>query len=117
MRLLKSAAVLALLFVGSAHATVRYTNARISEIETSEGEIYLFLEVLSGDAPPTGNAGTNLPPDRPYLMLATTATEILNRKHMVAAALTAHSTGATVRIRWDDAGATPNRVEYFLLQN
>lgn len=107
---------LGLLGVGTVHAVTRYTDARIIEIETSEQQIHLFLEVIGGDTPPSGNGGTNLPPDRPYVMLANTAEEIAVRKHLLAAALSAHATGAVVRIRWEDAGATPNRVEYFLVR-
>ena len=108
---------LGMLWIAEAHATVRYTDARIIEIETSDQEIYLFLQVLSGDAPPLGNAGTNSMPERPYLFLATNPTEIETRKHMLASALAAHTTQAVVRIRWDDASTPPNRVEYLLIRN
>lgn len=116
-RLGKALIAVGMLCFGQAHATVRYTEARIIEIETSDQEIYLFLEILSGDAPPVGNGGTNSLPNRPYLFLATNATEIANRKHMLASALAAHSTGAVVRIRWDDASTPANRVEYLLTRN
>lgn len=106
-----------LLCFGSAHATIRYTDAQIIEIETSDTQIFLFLQVLSGDAPPLGNGGTNSLPNRPYLTLANTAAEVESRKHMLAAALTAQTTGAVVRIRWDDASVTPDRVEYMLVRN
>ncbi|MBM0105758.1 hypothetical protein JM946_13535 [Steroidobacter sp. S1-65] len=105
-----------LLCFGSAHATIRYTEAQIIEIETGETQISLFLQVLSGDAPPLGNGGTNSPPNRHYLTLASTAIEVESRKHMLAAALMAQTTGAVVRFRWDDASATPDRVEYMLVR-
>ena len=117
MRALCALFAMSMLAAGAAQATIRYTDARIIEIETSEEQIHLFLEVLGGDAPPLGNGGTNMVPDRPYLMLANSAAELENRKHMYAAALAAHSAGAVVRIRWDDASVTPNRVEYFLIRN
>ena len=106
-----------LLCVGTANAAIRYTEARILEIETSDTQIYLFLELVSGDAPPLGNGGTNSLPNRHYLRLANTPDEINNRKHMLASALSAQTTGAVVRIRWDDASATPDRVEYLLVRN
>lgn len=105
-----------LLCFGSAQAAIRYTDAQIIEIESSEQQIHLFLNVLSGDAPPMGNGGTNSAPDRPYLMLANTSTEIEARKHMLATAMMAHASGARVRLRWDDASATPNRVEFLLIR-
>jgi len=74
---------LGLLGVGTVHAVTRYTDARIIEIETSEQQIHLFLEVIGGDTPPSGNGGTNLPPDRPYVMLANTAEELAVRKHLL----------------------------------
>jgi len=117
MRAVHAMFALGLLAAGTAQAVTRYTDARIVEIETGDEQIHLFLEVLGGDSPPLGNGGTNLTPNRPYLMLATSATEVTNRKHMLASALTAYSTGAVVRIRWEDATATPNRVEYFLIRN
>jgi hypothetical protein len=106
-----------LLCAGSAQATIRYVEARIIEIETSDTQIYLFLQLLSGDAPPLGNGGTNSLPNRYYLKLADTSTEIAARKHMLASAITAQTTGATVRIRWDDASVTPDRVDYLLVRN
>jgi hypothetical protein len=117
MRALHAMFAMSLLAAGAAQATDRYTDARILEIETGVQQIHLFLEVLGGDAPPLGNGGTNLLPNRPYLMLANTAAEIAERKHMYAAALAAHAAGAIVRIRWDDAAVTPNRVEFFLVRN
>jgi hypothetical protein len=46
-----------LLCVGSAQAAIRYTETQIIEIETSDTQIYLFLQLLGGDAPPLGMAG------------------------------------------------------------
>jgi hypothetical protein len=105
-----------LLGAGGAQAAVKYTDAQIIEIETSDTAIYLFFQVVSGDAPPLGNGGTNSLPNRPYLRLANTAAEIESRRHMLASAIAAQTTGAVVRIRWDDASATPDRVEYMLVR-
>ena len=113
---LHALAALALFCFGSAHAAIRYTEARIVEIETSDTSIFMFLEVLSGDAPPVGNGGTNSLPNRPYLTLATNATDVGNRKQMLSAAFLAYSTDSVVRLRWDDASATPDKVEYMLVR-
>lgn len=113
---MKGFVALALLCFGSAHAAIRYTEARIIEIEASDTSIYVFLEVLSGDAPPLGNGGTNSLPNRPYLTLATNATEVGSRKQMLSAAFLAYSTDSVVRLRWDDASVTPDKVEYMLVR-
>jgi hypothetical protein len=112
----KYVVALTALFALPANAALRYTEAHISAIETHETTIYLFLDVVSGDAPPLGNAGTNEPGGRPYLLLANSATDILNRKHELAAALVALTQGSSVRIRWDDAGTYANQVEYMLVR-
>lgn len=106
-----------LLCTASAQATVRYTEAQIIEIETSDTQIYLFLELVSGDTPPLGNAGTNALPERRYLKLANSAAEIETRKHMLASAIAAQMTAAVVRLRWDDASATPDKIDYMLVRN
>lgn len=117
MRKLTKAFIAAgLLCFGSAQAAVRYTDAQVIEIETGDLQIHLFLPLQDGDAPPMVNGSTNSTPNRPYLLLANTAIEIAVRKHMLAEAMMAHASGARVRIRWDDAGATPNRVEYLLIR-
>lgn len=51
-------------YAGIEGATERYTEARIDQIETSEGAIIVFLEFLSGDTPPLGNGLSNQPTAR-----------------------------------------------------
>jgi hypothetical protein len=77
-KLANGSIVAGLLCFGSANATIRYTEARIIEIETTDTQIFLFLEFLSDDAPPLGNGGSNSLPNRSYLTLANTAAEIEN---------------------------------------
>ena len=116
-KLTKTFITAGLLSFGNAQATVRYTDAQIIEIEVSDTQIFVFFQVISGDVPPLGNGGTNSLPNRPYLTLVGTAAEVASRKHMLATALAAKTSGATVRVRWDDTSATPDRVEYLLVRN
>jgi hypothetical protein len=85
-----------------AHAAERYTEARITQVETGEIYVSLFLSVVSGDAPPVGNGGSNEPVTKPFLVLANSATDIANRKHMLSAALLAYAQGSVLRFRWED---------------
>jgi hypothetical protein len=94
----------------------RYTEARITQIETSETAIFVFLQVVSGDAPPTGNGGSNEPAIKPYLVLANSVEDLAARKHYQAAALVAMTNGTVVRFRWDDAGPNANRVMVMLVR-
>lgn len=110
------AALSVALMAGSANAAERYTEARIFQIETSELGTYLFLEAVSGDAPPSGNGGTNEPLSKPYLLLARTAQEQDARKPMLACALVGLTQGTTLRFRWDDAGTTPYLITHILVR-
>src|SRR5688572_853834 len=103
------ATVTLLLSSGPALAVERFTEARITQFETSESGIILFLQVVSGDAPPVGDGGSN-EAVKPYLLLANSLEDIAARRHYQAAALVAMTTGSVVRFRWDDAGVNANRV-------
>jgi hypothetical protein len=113
---MKKLMFLAVAALGSAQAlaTERYTEARIKQTETSDTAIFVYLEVVSGDAPPTGNGGSNEPLTKPYLLLATSAQEFEARKHLLASTYVALTTGTTMRIRWDDAN---NRITHLLLRS
>jgi hypothetical protein len=106
---------MAALLVGPTIAMERYTEARISQIETGETNVLAFLEVVSGDAPPQGNGGSN-EAIKPYLMLANSAESIESRKHLLANAWIAFTRGSIVRFRWDDAGANANCVYVMLVR-
>jgi hypothetical protein len=110
------ATVALLLGSGPVLAVERYTEARITQMETGESVIWLFLEVVSGDAPPTGNGGSN-ESVKPYLILANSLEDLNARKHYQAAALVAMTTGTVVRFRWDDAGVNANRVWVMLVRS
>ena len=97
----------------SAFATERYTEARITGIDCYDLNIVVFLEYISGDGLPQGNGGSN-GAIQPFLFLATSPTDITNRKHFLAAALLAQAQNASVRIRWEDAGANANRIVVLL---
>jgi hypothetical protein len=97
-----------------AFATDRYTEARIYQIETSDLGIYVFLQVVSGDAPPQGNGGSNEPLSKPYLILAASAQEIESRKTLIASAFVALTANTVVRLRWDD---TNSRITHFLVRS
>ena len=93
----------------STFATERYTEARITGIEAYDQNILVFLQYISGDGLPQGNGGTN-GTIQPFLFLANSPTDITNRKHFLATALLAQAQNASVRIRWEDAGANANRI-------
>jgi hypothetical protein len=101
---------LALLASTAVNATERYTEGRIIQVETSDVGVLVFLQLTSGDAPPLGNGLTNQPVSQHWLYLANSATDIGNRKHLLASALSAHAIGAPVRIRWEDSGMNANRI-------
>lgn len=114
----RSALFLVLMFVcGTASATVRYTEARITQVETSDAGIYFFLQFVSGDAPPTGNGGSNEPVTKSYLILANSADDIPLRQHLLASGLVALSLGTVVRFRWDDAGPDPTLITHMLVRS
>jgi hypothetical protein len=109
------ALLLVLSFVGPAMAVERYTEARIRQIETSEANVLVFLDVVSGDAPPVGNGGSN-ESIKPYLILANSPESIASRKHLLANAWLAFTQRSVVRFRWDDAGANANCVFVMLVR-
>lgn len=98
-----------------AKAVERYTEARITQIDMSDNTIVLFLEVVSGEAVPIGNGGSN-ESMKPFLMLASSAADIESRKHFLAAALMAQTQGSIMRFRWEDAGTNANRIVVLLLR-
>jgi hypothetical protein len=110
MKALNALTAMLALAAGTASATERYTEARIIQIEASETAVLVFLQLLSGDSPPLGNGLTNQPVNQHWLFLANSSTDITNRRHLVASALTAHALGSEVRIRWEDAGTDANRI-------
>jgi hypothetical protein len=116
MKTLISFAVLVLVANGPALAAERYTEARITQIETSESNVLLFLQVVAGDPPPAGNGGSN-ESIKPYLMLANSPTDLAERKHLVANAFVALTTGSTVRFRWDDSTPEPGYVVVMLVRS
>jgi hypothetical protein len=101
---------------GSASAAERYTEARITGIEAYDLNIVVFLEYVAGDGLPQGNGGSN-GAIQPFLFLASSPTDITNRKHFLAAALLAQAQNASVRIRWEDAGANANRIIVLLARD
>ena len=109
------AAVILMLASVPVLAVERYTEARITQFETNDAGIIVFLQVVSGDAPPMGNGGSN-EAVKPYLILASTAEDVAARKHYQAAALVAMTNGTVVRFRWDDAGVNANRVWVMLVR-
>lgn len=98
-----------------AHATERYTEARITQLDVSDNTIVVFLEVVSGDPVPIGNGGSN-ESNKPFLLLAGSAADIASRQHFLATALLAQTQGSIMRFRWEDAGAIPNRILVILLR-
>ena len=102
---------------GPASATIRYTEARITQVETSDLGIYVFLQLVSGDAPPTGNGGTNEPLIKPYLLIANSVDDFTTRAHLTATALVALSLGTVVRFRWDDAGPDALLITHLLVRS
>jgi hypothetical protein len=98
-----------------AQAVERYTDARITQLDMSDNTIVLFLEVISGEAVPIGNGGSN-ESNKPFLMLANSAADIESRKHFLAAALMAQTQGSIMRFRWEDAGTNANRIVVLLLR-
>jgi len=101
---------------GTLFATERYTEARITQVDASEASIVLFLQVVSGDATPTGNGGSN-ESIKPYLVLANTAETIASRKHLLSAGLLAMTLGTVVRFRWDDAVPAPGWIVVMLVRS
>lgn len=101
------------LFAGITNAAERYTEAHITQIESSDIAIYVFLRLVSGDTPPSGNGGSNEPLSKSYLLLANTPEDIAARKHLLSSALVALSNGALVRFRWED---TTSRITHLLVR-
>jgi hypothetical protein len=110
MKALNALAAVLAFAAGTASATERYTEARITQVEASDTTILVFLQLISGDSPPLGNGLTNQPVNQHWLFLANSFTDIGNRRHLVASALAAHALGSEVRIRWEDSGADANRI-------
>jgi hypothetical protein len=102
---------------GTAAATERYTEARIFQIETSDASVVAFLEVVSGEAPPIGNGGSNESFSKPMLLLANSATDITARNHLLGSAFVAMTQGTVVRFRWEDAGTNAGRVIVMLIRS
>ena len=98
------------LLAGTAIATERYTYATISEVECADDRVTVFLTNVSGDMPPLANGYTNIAPDRPSLLIASTVAEVSSRQHLIATTLAAYMAGTTVRFRWEDTGTLPGRV-------
>jgi hypothetical protein len=98
-----------------ASAAERYTEARIRGIEAYDLNTVVFLEYISGDGLPQGNGGSN-GANQPFLLLANSPADIINRKHFLAAALLAQAQSASVRIRWEDAGENANRIIVLLVR-
>jgi hypothetical protein len=99
---------------GPALAVERYTEARIYQIETSDLGVFVFLQGVSGDAPPQGNGGSNEPLSKFYLILAGTPEDAEMRKTLIASAFVALTTNTVVRFRWDDA---TNRISHLLVRS
>jgi hypothetical protein len=115
MRYLLYLAFVAAWMATPAQAVERYTEARITQVDMSDNTIVLFLEVVSGEAVPVGNGGSN-EFNKPFLILAGTAADIEARKHFLAAALLAQTQGSIMRFRWEDAGVNANRIVVMLLR-
>ena len=101
---------------GTAFATERYTEARITQVDAGEASIVFFLQIVSGDATPTGNGGSN-ESIKPYLVLANTPETISSRKHLLTAGLVALTSGTVVRFRWDDAAPMPGWIIVMLVRS
>ena len=115
---LKPAMVLLLAFTcGTAFGTERYTEARITQVDAHETGITLFLQIVSGDATPTGNGGSNEPLEKPYLVLANSPETIAARRHLLSACLVALTLGTTVRFRWEDAASVPGWITVILVRS
>ena len=96
-----------------AMAADRYTEARVTQIETSDFGSYVYLQVVSGDAPRVGNGGSNEPVSKPYLILSASQQDSDARRPMIASAFVALNSGAVVRFRWDD---TNSRITHLLVR-
>lgn len=108
-----------LISMGVAKAAEVYTEARITQIEQNDAYIILFLGEVSETPPPTGNGSSNEPhPNnaKPLLFLASSPSDISNRKHLLSAAITALSLGSKVRFRWEDGGTSPGRIHTMLIR-
>lgn len=99
---------------GPLFAADRYTEARVYQVEASELGMYVYLQVISGDAPPVGNGGSNEPVNKPYLILTSSPQDLEARKALVTSAFVALTTGSLVRFRWDD---TTNRITHLLVRS
>ncbi|HEU5134645.1 MAG TPA: hypothetical protein VFU13_05835 [Steroidobacteraceae bacterium] len=113
----RSLILLAMMFAcGPVSATIRYTEARITQIETSDLGIYVFMQVVSGDAPPTGDGGTNEAIAKSYLLIANSVDDFTARAHLLSSALVALTLGTVVRFRWDDAGPDAALITHLLVR-
>ena len=93
-------------------AVEHFTEAVITQVETSDLNILVFLQYVSGDALPQSDGGTN-EGQKPFLFVANSTADIPNRKHVFTAAIVAQTQRTQVRIRWDD---TNNRIVSMLLR-
>ncbi len=101
----------ALLFVSlfwssvSAMAETKYLNGKIERIETCKnggGAIFLFFSDITGTTPSASNGCSN---DivLPFIQLNSVNGELTGfEKVILSQALSAHATGASVRVRFDD---------------
>jgi hypothetical protein len=105
------------LYAAPTYAVERYTDARISQVETSDNGIILFLQEVSGDAPLAENVGSNEALAKPYLILASTPADVAARQHLLANAFVAFTQGSLVRFRWEDAGSNAGRIMIMLVRN
>lgn len=98
-------------------AAEHYTEARITQIETGPTTVVFFVQVVSGDAFPTGNAGSNEPVTKSYVYLASSAEDVAARKHMLSNAFMALTKNSLVRFRWEDSGSTGAYVVTMLVRS
>jgi len=93
-------------------ATERFTEAVITQVETSDVNILVFLQFVSGDPLPQSDGGTN-EMQKSFLFVANSTNDISLRKHVFTTAVVAQTQQTQVRFRWDD---TNNRIVSMLLR-
>jgi hypothetical protein len=102
---------------GTAWTAERYTEARITQVESGDEQVVVFLQWQSGDSLPPGNGGSNEPGQKYFLYLAKSSTDIAIRRHFIASALAAMSNQSVARFRWEDTGTNAGRVMYMLVRS